>query len=90
MVRFVGWLLSLLVAAAISLALQSPLPGGVFALPLGACELWAYGDQQAAAIACPGHDLIRVWPLPVMSPWFEDLPQPDPGLRAERHNYARA
>jgi hypothetical protein len=22
--------------------------------------------------ACPGKDYIRLWPLPVMQPWFED------------------
>ena len=82
MLRLVGWLLSLLVALLISLALQSPLPGGVFALPLGSCELWAYGDQRVAAIACPGHDLIRIWPLPVMSPWFEDSFEPMIGQQA--------
>jgi hypothetical protein len=23
-------------------------------------------------ITCPGRDMIRIWPLPVVNPWFED------------------
>jgi len=46
------------------------------ALPAG-CALFLYGTetQPAFTIAagCPGRDLVRLWPLPVQSPWFEDL-----------------
>jgi len=66
----------------ISLTFQSPLPEGVFAVPVGSCELWAYADRQVAAIACPGRDLIRVWPLPVRSPWFEEPTEPMFGEQA--------
>ena len=24
-------------------------------------------------VACPGQDLIKVWPLPVEQPWWEDV-----------------
>lgn len=24
------------------------------------------------AVACKGRDMIRVWPLPMVDPWFED------------------
>jgi hypothetical protein len=24
------------------------------------------------ALACSGKDMIRIWPLPVVDPWFED------------------
>jgi hypothetical protein len=54
----------------------------VFALPLGACDLTIYQDRQFAVIACPGHDLIRIWPLPIISPWFEDPLHPDTGQQA--------
>ena len=23
-------------------------------------------------VACPRRDMIRIWPLPVVDPWFED------------------
>ena len=29
-------------------------------------------QQFVAGMAGPGHDLIRVWPLPVEHPWFGD------------------
>ncbi|MBN2267140.1 MAG: hypothetical protein JW725_02245, partial [Candidatus Babeliaceae bacterium] len=32
------------------------------------------------ALACPRKDLIRIWPLPVRNPWFEDSIIP-PGKR---------
>lgn len=30
----------------------------------------------ALVLACPGHDLLRLWPWPVMTPWWEDPPGP--------------
>jgi hypothetical protein len=29
-------------------------------------------DRGIVAAACVGQDLIRVWPLPVKTPWWED------------------
>jgi hypothetical protein len=29
-------------------------------------------DRGIVAVACDGRDLIRVWPLPMEQPWFED------------------
>ena len=28
-------------------------------------------------VACPGQDMIKVWPLPVERPWWEDSPNPE-------------
>jgi hypothetical protein len=41
-------------------------------LPFG-CELW-YMDTitqpiNTLVLACPGVDLIRLWPLPIIRPW---------------------
>ena len=40
------------------------------------CELFFFfGESQptfTVALGCPGKDLVRLWPLPVTSPWFED------------------
>jgi len=72
MLRLVRWLLALLVALLIWIALRSPPVGNVVALPLGTRGLWTYTDRQVIVVACPRHDLIRIWPLPVISPWFED------------------
>lgn len=44
-------------------------------LPAG-CELFFFGGESqptfTVALGCPGKDLVRIWPLPVTSPWFED------------------
>ena len=37
----------------------------------------------AVALACPGVDYMRVWPLPVVQPW-ESTPDPIEGWLAER------
>jgi len=29
-------------------------------------------DRRVLALACVGQGLIRVWPLPVEQPWWED------------------
>ena len=51
------------------------------------CELFFYGGTSqpefTVAVGCPGRDLIRLWPLPVINPWFEDgWERPTPGLQA--------
>jgi len=38
------------------------------------------GLTGAALVACPGQDLMKVWPLPVERPWREDdIPLPPDG-----------
>ena len=39
---------------------------------IGPCDLDWHSERPALAVACVGHDLIRVWPLPVERPWFVD------------------
>jgi hypothetical protein len=35
--------------------------------------------NNTLVLACPGKDYVRLWPLPVMQPWFEDwLETPTP------------
>ena len=43
---------------------------------VGGCKLF-YFTQPAQpmntwVLACPRADMIRLWPLPVQQPWFED------------------
>ena len=33
---------------------------------------WSRATLKALVVACPGRDRMRVWPLPVVDPWFED------------------
>ena len=37
----------------------------------GHCDLDLYTSVGALALACPGGDLFRVWPLPVEHGWAE-------------------
>lgn len=45
---------------------------GVFELPLGPCVLDVFTGENTLVVACPGRDMLRVWPLPVGQPWWED------------------
>lgn len=45
---------------------------GVTARPLGPCDVQYHAKWRATVLACPGTDLIKVWPLPIVQPWYED------------------
>ena len=38
---------------------------GVVTHSIGLCDVDWFGEQSELVVACPGQDLIRVWPLPV-------------------------
>jgi hypothetical protein len=42
---------------------------GVVTHTIGPCDLDWHSQRSALVVACPGQDLIRVWPLPVEQPW---------------------
>ena len=48
-----------------------PVPG-VVVHDIGPCALDWHHARPALVLACPGRDMIRMWPLPVVQPWFED------------------
>lgn len=43
----------------------------------GRCEIIQFGrglqPVYTVVLACPRMDMIRLWPLPVQQPWFEDM-----------------
>jgi hypothetical protein len=46
---------------------------GVMARPVGPCDVeWFERWGGAIILACPRTDLIKLWPLPVQQPWYED------------------
>lgn len=48
---------------------------GVIARPVGPCDVEWFGARGGmVVIACPHTDLIKLWPLPIEQPWFENLP----------------
>ena len=42
---------------------------GVWTVRLRSCYLDYHTNIHAVALACPGVDYIRLWPLPVTQPW---------------------
>lgn len=53
-------------------ALGYELIPGVIVHDLGPCALDWHRAQPALVVACPGRDMLRVWPLPVVAPWSEE------------------
>jgi len=45
---------------------------------VGGYALDYHATQRALALACPGVDYIRLWPLPVTRPWEEPERPPRP------------
>ena len=59
-----------------------PVPGAIsYQLPMR-CEIIYFDTNlqptRTLALACPGVDMIRLWPLPIQHPWFEDRTSPAP------------
>lgn len=62
---------------------------GVQTWHVGPCDVDLYARRPPVlAVACPGRDMLRVFPLPPVSPWFEDDAAPAP-LRAPAQLAAR-
>jgi hypothetical protein len=57
------------------------LPPDVYTVSLGHCDVAWHVDRGIVAVACVGRDMIKVWPLPVETPWWEA--QPVSGLKAD-------
>jgi hypothetical protein len=52
---------------------------GIWTLTLTGCHLGYHASIHAVALACPGVDYLKVWPLPVDQPWQETPARlPDP------------
>jgi hypothetical protein len=50
----------------------------------GGCKLYHFNQpaqpMNTWVLACPRKDMIRLWPLPVQQPWFEDWWRDKPDL----------
>ena len=58
----------------------------VYALPLKRCVLDVFIDAGASVVACTRQDLIRVWPLPMETPLWEDAIRMPDGDQARPAN----
>ena len=48
---------------------------GVIARPLWPCDVsWFENKGRLLVLGCPHTDAIKLWPLPIQQPRFEDLP----------------
>ena len=61
MVRLLLWLALILTSA-------RPIMPGVFSWSAGPCDVDYYRAQRVVALACPGRDMLRIWPLPPVWP----------------------
>ena len=66
--RFILVTLALVVVLAWGLAFTQPhkLTEGVYTIQAGKCYVDYHSFIHAVALACPGVDYIRLWPLPVV------------------------
>jgi hypothetical protein len=60
------------------------IPGAKFIELAGRCKLILFDTRlhrmNTLVLACPRTDMIRLWPLPVQQPWFEDWWEDKPGF----------
>jgi hypothetical protein len=56
----------------------------VYTVPLGRCDVDWHVDRWSVAVACVGRDMIKVWPLPVERPQWEDAENGTAGVLALR------
>jgi hypothetical protein len=48
---------------------------GVIARTLGPCDVsWFENKGGVLVLGCPHTDAIKLWPLPIEQPWWEDSP----------------
>ena len=74
-------IMALVVVLIWGLALLQPerFSDDVWTLHLKDCDLDYHIPIRSIALACPGLDYMRLWPLPVEQPWQETPdPLPDP------------
>lgn len=47
----------------------------VITRPLGPCDVeWFANKGGVLVLGCPHMYMLKLWPLPIQQPWFEDLP----------------
>lgn len=79
-------MLVLILVATLALAAGRPrqLLPHVWTVNLGICTMDYYSppaqERFTVALACPGTDYIRLWPLPPVQPWSEEDGWPAPAL----------
>jgi hypothetical protein len=69
---WLNWLVAAAMAVTTTFFQGRWLTPDVYTVPLGRFDVDWHVDRGIMAVACVGRDLIRLWPLPVEQPWWED------------------
>jgi hypothetical protein len=79
-------ILNISLIAAFLVGTAERLTDDVWTVRLRGCYLDYHESIHTMALACPGVDCIKLWPLPVEQSWWEPdpLPEPWPGSYAKR------
>jgi hypothetical protein len=76
-VIFISFIISLALGyALLATRTRDIVPGATSIELVGRCKLILFDTRlqpmNTLVLACPRTDLIQLWPLPVVQPWFED------------------
>jgi hypothetical protein len=78
---WLSFLITLLLALFLASRIEQPLPGATSVKLIAGCWLdfldTRFQPVFTVALACPGEDYIRLWPLPIKKPWSEDPAAPE-------------
>ncbi len=74
---FISFIISLALGYALLATRTRDIVSGATSIELaGSCKLILFDTRlqpiTTLVLACPRTDLIRLWPLPMQQPWFED------------------
>ena len=81
-----NWLFAAAILVALVFFQGRWLTPNVYTVPLGRCDVDWHVDRGIVAVACVGRDMIKVWPLPMVQPWFEHPLDPTAGQWASRQD----
>lgn len=80
-VFWLSFLITLLLAVFLVSRVEQPLPGATSIKLMAGCQVDLLDSRLqpvlTVALSYPGVDYIRLWPLPVLKPWYEDPAAPE-------------
>ena len=83
---WLSFLVTLMLALLLASRVEKPLPGYTKIRPLAGCQVELLDTRLQPAytvvLSCSRVDSIRLWPLPVLWPFYEDPAYPE-GFRAK-------
>ena len=78
---WLSFLITLLLVLFLASRIEQPVAGATSVKLIAGCSLDVLDTRLqpvfTVALACPRTDYIRLWPLPIKKPWFEDPVTPE-------------